>query len=128
MAKDCDARDTAEIFNANIAHCVTSSAHVRIFPSGPPGKHPSQFALQKRMIWNFTAKFTSKKRNMVCIFCSKYVDEKMLMNHNTIQHCRALRLAQAATFTSQFLKADNPSITSGLASHVQALKLGSAYP
>lgn len=35
----------------------------------------------------------------------------MLMNHDTTQACRVLRLAQASMFTPQILKADNASIT-----------------
>lgn len=52
-----------------------------------------------------------------------------LMNHHTPAHCRVLRLAQAATFTPHFLKADDTSTTSGLANHVsKLLKLGTSYP
>ena len=53
----------------------------------------------------------------------------MLMNHSTTQPCRIVRLAQAAMFTSQFLKADNTSVTSTLPNHVlKCLKLGTAQP
>lgn len=62
MAKDYDAGDTAGIFNTDIAHCITSSTHMCIFPSVPQCKHPSQPALQKRITWNSGAKCISKKR------------------------------------------------------------------
>lgn len=51
----------------------------------------------------------------------------MLMNHNTTQPSRVLKLAQAAMFTPQSLKADT-SITSSLPNHVlKLLKLETTY-
>lgn len=132
MAKDYDAGDTAGIFNTDIAHCITSSTHVCIFPSVPQCKHPSQPALQKRMTWNFGAKCIPKKKKKKKKYGLPFLKQTailvMLMNQNTTQHCRILRLAQTV-FTPQFLKADDTSITSGLANHASdLLKLGITYP
>lgn len=56
-----DAGDTAEILDTDISHCLTS-AHMCIFPSVLPCKHPSQPTWQKRMTWNSVTKFISKKK------------------------------------------------------------------
>lgn len=65
-----DAGDTAEIFDTDIAHCLTS-AHMYIFPSVLPCKHPSQPAWKKRMTWNSVTKFISKKNKYGLLFLKR---------------------------------------------------------
>lgn len=101
----------AEIFNTNISHCIKFPPPMSIFPLCITMQTTFLTCSAKENDLEFCCKIHLQKQKYSLHFRKQTAILIMLMNHDTTQPCRVLRLAQASMFTPQILKADNASIT-----------------